>query len=234
MHACMQVRRAHVKASGELYAIKEMAKAEILASGQVEHILQESEVLDELDHPCIANKVAAFQTISHLYLVSASAPAPAPPSPRPLPLPRSKPCAGRCRALTPVRLSPSPSSRASPFALLRKVLEFAPGGDLYDKLQTARQFPLDDARMCAAPPCTLRNEPRRDLAPLPLPTPPFIFVGQRLASSVRLTTARPPPYPRLSPTPRALRLRPPQLHRAGPPRARAHARQILRPSRPQA
>jgi len=90
-----KVRRAHHKASGEMYAIKEMAKHEILSSGQVEHILQESEVLDDLNSPYIANKITAFQTSSHLYILT----------------------------------------------------EFAPGGDLYDKLQAARQFSTHDARV---------------------------------------------------------------------------------------
>jgi len=90
-----RVRRAHHLPSGKLYALKEMSKDDIVTSGQVEHILQESEVLDFVSHPAIANKIAAFQTDSHLYMI----------------------------------------------------MEFAPGGDLYDKLQHARQFPFDDARV---------------------------------------------------------------------------------------
>lgn len=120
-------------------------------------VAQESEVLDELDHPCIANKISAFQTASHLYVVrSARARLLGARGTQGAAL--SVECAAArwpSSACPPSHTCPVCAASCNLARCCAQVLEFAPGGDLYDKLQTARQFSFDDTRVYIAQVCAL-------------------------------------------------------------------------------
>jgi len=90
-----KVRRCQVIATGEVFALKQMQKADILSMGQVEHIMQETEVLSKISHPFVTNKYAGFTTPCNLILI----------------------------------------------------MEFCPGGDLFDQLYRHKSFNIPDTRI---------------------------------------------------------------------------------------
>ena len=90
-----KVRRCRVRATGLVFALKQMQKADIVGMGQVEHIMQETAVLSEIAHPFVTNKYAGFVTPCNLILL----------------------------------------------------MEFCPGGDLFDQLYKHKSFTLPDTRI---------------------------------------------------------------------------------------
>ena len=64
-----KVRRCRIKADGQIFALKQMVKADILSMGQVEHIMQETQVLSEISHPFVTNKFAGFTTPNLILLM---------------------------------------------------------------------------------------------------------------------------------------------------------------------
>jgi hypothetical protein len=62
----MQVRNKH---TGRIYAMKVLAKANIIRRNQVEHTRTERNVLGRINHPFIVGLNAAFQTADKLYFV---------------------------------------------------------------------------------------------------------------------------------------------------------------------
>ena len=64
----VQVRR---RATGELFAMKVMRKADVVRRHQVRHALTERELLQFIHHPFIVPLHFAFQSETHLYLVLA-------------------------------------------------------------------------------------------------------------------------------------------------------------------
>mmetsp|Transcript_2012 Transcript_2012/g.5431 ORF Transcript_2012/g.5431 Transcript_2012/m.5431 type:complete len:791 (-) Transcript_2012:683-3055(-) len=87
-----KVRRARDKKTGAVWALKQMCKADIVSMGQVEHIIQETQVLSAVLHPFVANKYAAITTPTNLILL----------------------------------------------------LEFCPGGDMFDQLYRHKKFSVQD------------------------------------------------------------------------------------------
>ena len=87
-----KVRRCRVIASGKVFALKQMQKADIVSMGQVEHIMQETQILSTISHPFVTNKFASVTTPSNLILI----------------------------------------------------MEFCPGGDLFDQLYKHKSFNPDD------------------------------------------------------------------------------------------
>ena len=65
-----KVRRCRVRKTGAVFALKQMQKKDIVDMGQVEHILQETQVLSEICHPFITNKYAGFATPCNLILLT--------------------------------------------------------------------------------------------------------------------------------------------------------------------
>ena len=96
-----KVRRCKLKVGGGVYALKQMVKIDIVSMGQVEHIMQETEVLSEIAHPFVTNKYAGFVTPSNLILV----------------------------------------------------MEFCPGGDLFDQLYKHKSFTVADTRVFTSQAC---------------------------------------------------------------------------------
>merc|ERR1712167_166388 len=90
-----KVRRCKETKTGNVYALKQMQKADIASMGQVEHIMQETQVLSEISHPFVTNKFAGFTTPSNLILL----------------------------------------------------MEFCPGGDLFDQLYKHKSFTVPDTRI---------------------------------------------------------------------------------------
>ena len=64
-----KVRRCRVKKTGQIFALKQMMKADIVSMGQVEHIMQETQVLTKISHPFVTNKFSGFVTPSNLVLI---------------------------------------------------------------------------------------------------------------------------------------------------------------------
>lgn len=106
------VRRCRVRSTGEVFALKQMQKADIVSMGQVEHIMQETQILDRIAHPFVTNKWAGFVTPSNLILI----------------------------------------------------MEFCPGGDLFDQLYKHKRFSVPDTRIYVSQ--------ARAFRPLPSPPPP--------------------------------------------------------------
>jgi len=90
-----KVRRCRVKATGDVFALKQMQKADIVSMGQVEHIMQETQILTKIAHPFVTNKFAGFVTPCNLILI----------------------------------------------------MEFCPGGDLFDQLYKHKAFNVPDTRI---------------------------------------------------------------------------------------
>jgi len=89
------VRRCKINRTGQVFALKQMQKADIVSMGQVEHIMQETQILTKISHPFVTNKFAGFVTPSNLLLV----------------------------------------------------MEFCPGGDLFDQLYKHKAFTVPDTRI---------------------------------------------------------------------------------------
>lgn len=70
----LQVRICREKASGKIFAIKKLNKAEMLKRGQVEHVKAERNVLAEVHNPYVVKLFYSFQ-------VTCSPPLGIPPSP---------------------------------------------------------------------------------------------------------------------------------------------------------
>jgi len=90
-----KVRRCLHKKTGQVFALKQMCKSDIVSMGQVEHIMQETQILSRIMHPFVTNKFGAVVTLSNLILI----------------------------------------------------MEFCPGGDLFDQLYKHKSFGLADARI---------------------------------------------------------------------------------------
>eukprot|EP00308_Calcidiscus_leptoporus_P008285 CAMPEP_0119357114 /NCGR_PEP_ID=MMETSP1334-20130426/5566_1 /TAXON_ID=127549 /ORGANISM="Calcidiscus leptoporus, Strain RCC1130" /LENGTH=889 /DNA_ID=CAMNT_0007371295 /DNA_START=176 /DNA_END=2845 /DNA_ORIENTATION=+ len=90
-----KVRRCVYKKTGRIFALKQMVKADIVEMGQVEHIMQETQILSSITHPFITNKFGALVTPTNLVLI----------------------------------------------------MEFCPGGDMFDQLYKHKRFALADARI---------------------------------------------------------------------------------------
>jgi len=90
-----KVRRCVHKKTGTVFALKQMVKADIVSMGQVEHIMQETQILSRVAHPFITNKFGAIVSPTNLILI----------------------------------------------------MEFCPGGDMFDQLYKHKAFNLDDARI---------------------------------------------------------------------------------------
>ena len=67
--AFAEVRRCRHRQSGAVYALKHMCKADVLAMGQVEHILQETQILSHVGHPNVTNKVGSIVTPGSLIIL---------------------------------------------------------------------------------------------------------------------------------------------------------------------
>ena len=90
-----KVRRCLHKGSGQVFALKQMCKSDIVQMGQVEHIMQETQILSTITHPFVTNKFGGFVTKANLILI----------------------------------------------------MEFCPGGDLFDQLYRHKSFSLKDVRI---------------------------------------------------------------------------------------
>jgi len=90
-----KVRRCRVIKTGQVFALKQMQKADIVSMGQVEHIMQETQVLTQISHPFVTNKFAGFVSPCNLVLI----------------------------------------------------MEFCPGGDLFDQLYKHKSFTVPDTRI---------------------------------------------------------------------------------------
>ena len=64
-----KVRRCRVRKTGAVFALKQMVKKDIVDMGQVEHIMQETQVLSKISHPFVTNKYAGFVTSANLILI---------------------------------------------------------------------------------------------------------------------------------------------------------------------
>ncbi|KAL2653434.1 hypothetical protein R1flu_021562 [Riccia fluitans] len=64
-----EVRLCRAKATGEVYAMKKLKKAEMLSRGQVEHVRAERNLLAEVDSHCIVKLYYSFQDQDYLYLI---------------------------------------------------------------------------------------------------------------------------------------------------------------------
>jgi serine/threonine protein kinase len=64
-----RVRLAMHKSTGTHWALKRMKKANVLQSQQVEHIMNEKDILATLEHPFVVKMAGAFQDGRFLYLV---------------------------------------------------------------------------------------------------------------------------------------------------------------------
>jgi len=67
--AFAKVLRVKRQSTGKVYALKVMSKADIVAMGQVIHILQETAILNQIAHPFITNKLGALVTPGCIMLV---------------------------------------------------------------------------------------------------------------------------------------------------------------------
>lgn len=63
------VRVVRHTVSGKVYALKVMHKAPITESKQVEHVVNERDILEEANHPFCVGLVSAYQDQSALYLL---------------------------------------------------------------------------------------------------------------------------------------------------------------------
>lgn len=81
-----------MNSNGKVFALKQMQKADIVQMGQVEHIMQETQILSTISHPFVTNKYGTISTPSNLILI----------------------------------------------------MEFCPGGDLFDQLYKHKAFTLPD------------------------------------------------------------------------------------------
>jgi len=90
-----KVRRCLHTKTGKVYALKQMSMADIVSMGQVEHIMQETQILSRVVHPFVANKFASFVTSSNLIII----------------------------------------------------MEFCPGGDMFDQLYKHKSFSVEDTRI---------------------------------------------------------------------------------------
>ena len=63
MPLVLQVRICREKASGKIFAIKKLNKAEMLKRGQVEHVKAERNVLAEVHNPYVVKLFYSFQVI---------------------------------------------------------------------------------------------------------------------------------------------------------------------------
>lgn len=66
------VRVVRHTVSGKVYALKVMHKAPITESKQVEHVVNERDILEEANHPFCVGLVSAYQDQSALYLLQVS------------------------------------------------------------------------------------------------------------------------------------------------------------------
>jgi len=57
------------KADGQIFAMKEMQKARVLAKRSIHSVINERKILSQLKHPFIVNMQFAFQDQENLYLV---------------------------------------------------------------------------------------------------------------------------------------------------------------------
>lgn len=64
-----RVRLAKDKATGEIYALKILKKAEILKLKQVDHVVSEHTILADIDHPSLITLCGFDQDSRHLYLL---------------------------------------------------------------------------------------------------------------------------------------------------------------------
>ena len=64
------VRRCRHEATGRILAMKQMCKADVVESSHTEHILQEAQILSQIHHPFVCNKIAAFATPGSIILVT--------------------------------------------------------------------------------------------------------------------------------------------------------------------
>ena len=64
------VRRCRHEVTGRILAMKQMCKADIVESSHTEHILQEAQILSQIHHPFVCNKIAAFATPGSIILVT--------------------------------------------------------------------------------------------------------------------------------------------------------------------
>ena len=87
-----KVRRCKLNSDGRVFALKQMQKADIVQMGQVEHIMQETQILSTISHPFVTNKFTSVTTTSNLVLI----------------------------------------------------MEFCPGGDLFDQLYKHKSFSPED------------------------------------------------------------------------------------------
>lgn len=63
-----RVKLVRYRGDGNLYALKQMRKSEIVRLRQIEHINAERSILQQIRHPFIVNMKAAFKDASYLYI----------------------------------------------------------------------------------------------------------------------------------------------------------------------
>jgi serine/threonine protein kinase len=64
-----RVHLVKYKPSGKHYAMKVLKKAEIVKLRQVEHTMNEKQILEQLEHPFLVKILGTFQDSNNLYLV---------------------------------------------------------------------------------------------------------------------------------------------------------------------
>jgi serine/threonine protein kinase len=57
------------KPTGRFHAMKVLRKQEVVRLKQVEHTLNEKNILEQIDHPFLVNLTATFQDCSNLYMI---------------------------------------------------------------------------------------------------------------------------------------------------------------------
>ena len=62
--------RVELKKTKQIFAIKEMSKARIIAKRSIDEVMSERRLLEKLDSPFLVNMRYAFQEREHLYLVA--------------------------------------------------------------------------------------------------------------------------------------------------------------------
>jgi hypothetical protein len=64
-----RVHLVRLKATGKYYAMKVLRKGEVVKMKQVEHTINEKNILESLNHPFLVNALGFLQDSSNLYMV---------------------------------------------------------------------------------------------------------------------------------------------------------------------
>jgi serine/threonine protein kinase len=64
-----RVHLVRYRSTGKYHAMKVLKKAEVVKHKQVEHTLNEKNILEQIDHPFLVGLFATFQDCANLYMV---------------------------------------------------------------------------------------------------------------------------------------------------------------------